>query len=201
MSTTVREVNGLHVVEGDFSGNPLWNADIAPTSLSQRTWNVWHIAALWVGMSVCITTYTLASSLISQGMSVWQAIGTIALGNLIVLVPMILNAHAGTKYGIPFPVLARASFGVFGANIPAMLRAFVACGWFGIQTWIGGSAIYELLRAIWPNLPASNASGAVAGHVAVSPASFYSGSSMSISSGRARNPSNGWKRSPRPFSS
>lgn len=158
MNTTVREVNGLHVVEGDLSGSPLWNPDIAPTSLAQRSWNVWHIAALWVGMAVCITTYTLASSLISQGMSVWQAIGTIALGNCIVLIPMILNAHAGTKYGIPFPVLARASFGVLGANIPAMLRAFVACGWFGIQTWIGGSAIYELLRAIWPTMPASSPS-------------------------------------------
>src|SRR6266581_5373311 len=98
MNTTIKEVNGLHIVEGDLSGSPLWNADIAPTSLAQRTWNVWHIAALWVGMAVCITTYTLASSLISQGMSVWQAILTIAIGNTIVLVPMILNAHAGTKY-------------------------------------------------------------------------------------------------------
>jgi NCS1 family nucleobase:cation symporter-1 len=158
MQATVKEVNGLHVVVGDLSGSPLWNADIAPTTMAQRSWNVWHIAALWVGMAVCITTYTLASSLISQGMSVWQAIGTIALGNCIVLIPMILNAHAGTKYGIPFPVLARASFGVFGANIPAMLRAFVACGWFGIQTWIGGSAIYELLRAVWKDLPAATAS-------------------------------------------
>jgi nucleobase:cation symporter-1, NCS1 family len=156
MTATVREINGLHTIEGDLSGSPLWNRDIAPTSLAQRTWNVWHIAALWVGMAVCITTYTLASSLISQGMSVWQAIFTIALGNSIVLVPMILNAHAGTKYGIPFPVLARASFGVFGANIPAMLRAFVACGWFGIQTWIGGWAIYQLLRAVWTQLPAGN---------------------------------------------
>ncbi len=156
MNASVKEVNGLHIVEGDLSGSPLWNADIAPTPLEKRTWNVWHIAALWVGMSVCITTYTLASSLISQGMSVGEAIGTIALGNCIVLIPMILNAHAGTKYGIPFPVLARASFGTLGANIPAMLRAFVACGWFGIQTWIGGSAIYELLRAVVPGLPPGN---------------------------------------------
>jgi NCS1 family nucleobase:cation symporter-1 len=157
---SVREINGLHTIEGDLSGSPLWNRDIAPTSLAQRTWNVWHIAALWVGMAVCITTYTLASSLISQGMSVWQAIGTIALGNCIVLIPMILNAHAGTKYGIPFPVLARASFGTRGANLPAMLRAFVACGWFGIQTWIGGWAIYQLLRAVWPQLPQGNPSAA-----------------------------------------
>ena len=160
MQTTIKEINGLQIVEGDLSSSQLWNPDIAPTSLDKRTWNVWHIAALWVGMAVCITTYTLASSLISQGMSVWQAIFTIALGNCIVLIPMILNAHAGTKYGIPFPVLARASFGVFGANIPAMLRAFVACGWFGIQTWIGGSAIYELIRAVAPGLPPGNPSAA-----------------------------------------
>jgi NCS1 family nucleobase:cation symporter-1 len=160
MQPSVKEVNGLHIVEGDLSGSPLWNPDIAPTSLDKRTWNVWHIAALWVGMAVCITTYTLASSLISQGMSVWQAIFTIALGNTIVLIPMILNAHAGTKYGIPFPVLARASFGVYGSNIPAMLRAFVACGWFGIQTWIGGWAIYQLLRAVSPGLPPANPNAA-----------------------------------------
>jgi NCS1 family nucleobase:cation symporter-1 len=155
-TVTVKEVNGLHMIEGDLSHSPLWNADIAPTSLERRTWNVWHIAALWVGMAVCITTYTLASDLINSGMNWWQAILTIALGNSIVLVPMILNAHAGTKYGIPFPVFARASFGVYGANIPAMLRAFVACGWFGIQTWIGGWAIYQLLRAVWPGLPQGN---------------------------------------------
>src|SRR5438876_3431112 len=153
MNTSVKDVNGLHIVEGDLSVSPLWNADIAPTSIAQRSWNVWHIAALWVGMAVCITTYTLASSLISQGMSVWQAIFTIALGNVVVLIPMILNAHAGTKYGIPFPVFARASFGTRGANIPAMLRAIVACGWFGIQTWIGGSALYYLIRVWFPSLP------------------------------------------------
>jgi NCS1 family nucleobase:cation symporter-1 len=101
-------------------------------------------------MSVCIPTYMLASGLIAGGMSWWQAIGTILLGNLIVLVPMLLNAHAGAKYGIPFPVFVRASFGVKGANIPAVLRALVACGWFGIQTWIGGGAIYSMLKILWP---------------------------------------------------
>ena len=101
-------------------------------------------------MSVCIPTYMLASGLIAGGMSWWQAIGTILLGNLIVLVPMLLNAHAGAKYGIPFPVFVRASFGVRGANVPAVLRALVACGWFGIQTWIGGQAIFAMLRILWP---------------------------------------------------
>ena len=101
-------------------------------------------------MAVCIPTYMLASGLIAGGMSWWQAIGTILLGNLIVLIPMVLNAHAGTKYGIPFPVFVRASFGVRGANIPAVLRALVACGWFGIQTWIGGQAIYSMLKIVWP---------------------------------------------------
>ncbi len=127
--------------------NPLINADLAPTTLAQRTWSTWHIAALWIGMAVCITTYTIAGGMIAQGMAWWQALVTVALGNCIVLVPMILNGHPGTRYGIPFPVLMRSSFGTIGANVPAMARALVACGWFGIQTWIGGDAIYQVLGA------------------------------------------------------
>jgi nucleobase:cation symporter-1, NCS1 family len=140
----------------DLSGSPLWNPDLAPTSVARRTWSTYNIAALWIGMSVVITTYTLASGLMQQGMTWWQAMVTILLGNTIVLIPMILNAHAGTKYGVSFPVLCRASFGVKGANVPAILRALVACGWFGIQTWIGGLALNALLAAAWPawaNLP------------------------------------------------
>ncbi len=132
--------------------NSLSNEDLAPVPLAQRTWSKWNIAALWVGMSVCIPTYMLASGLISGGMNWWQAVLTVFLGNLIVLIPMVLNAHAGTKYGISFPVFARASFGVHGANVPAILRAIVACGWFGIQTWIGGWAIYKLALVAWPAL-------------------------------------------------
>ncbi len=128
----------------------LYNKDLAPIPRERRTWGTYNYASLWVAMSVCIPTYMLASGLIAGGMSWWQAILTILLGNLIVLVPMLLNAHAGAKYGIPFPVLVRASFGVRGANVPAVLRALVACGWFGIQTWIGGQAIYSMLRIIWP---------------------------------------------------
>ncbi len=134
----------------------LINDDLAPVPTTSRTWNTWNYAALWISMSLCIPTYMLASSLIEGGMNWWQAILTIFLGNTIVLVPMILNGHAGAKYGIPFPVLARASFGVKGANIPAMLRAIVACGWFGIQTWIGGFSIYQIVRVWFPlfeNLP------------------------------------------------
>lgn len=127
---------------------PLSNPDLAPTRPDQRTWSTWHIAALWVGMAVCIPTYTLAAGMIDQGMAWWQAVLTVMLGNLIVLVPMVLNGHPGAKYGIPFPVLMRASFGTRGANLPAMLRALVACGWFGIQTWIGGAAIYQVLIAL-----------------------------------------------------
>ena len=126
----------------------LSSKDLAPTTPEQRTWSTWHIAALWIGMAVCIPTYTLAGGMIDQGMSWWQAVLTVALGNCIVLVPMILNGHAGTKYGIPFPVLMRASFGTIGANIPAMARALVACGWFGIQSWIGGDAIYQVAGAL-----------------------------------------------------
>ncbi len=135
-----------------YQNNPtdhrLINEDLAPISANMRTWNTWNFAALWISMSLCIPTYMLASSLIQGGMNWWQAIFTIFLGNAIVLIPMALNGHAGAKYGIPFPVLARASFGTRGANIPAILRAIVACGWFGIQTWIGGSALYQML-AVW----------------------------------------------------
>ncbi|MCA1584213.1 MAG: NCS1 family nucleobase:cation symporter-1 [Acidobacteria bacterium] len=134
----------------DLSASPLWNPDLAPTRLAQRTWSTYNIAALWIGMSVVITTYTLASGIMQQGMIWWQAMLTILLGNAIVLAPMILNAHAGTKYGVSFPVLCRAAFGVRGANVPALLRAIVACGWFGIQTWIGGLALHQLLAAAWP---------------------------------------------------
>jgi nucleobase:cation symporter-1, NCS1 family len=133
----------------DVAASPLWNPDLAPTPPERRTWSTYNIAALWIGMSVVITTYTLASGLMQQGMRWWQAMLTILLGNTVVLVPMVLNAHAGTKYGIPFPVLCRASFGVRGANLPAILRAIVACGWFGIQTWIGGLALDALLTAAW----------------------------------------------------
>jgi len=128
----------------------LSNADLAPTRVADRTWSTYHMASLWVGLSVCIPTYMLAASLVNGGMNWLQAVGTIMLGNLIVCVPMVLIAHAGTRYGIPFPVLARASFGTHGSNVPALLRAVVACGWFGIQTWIGGQALYTIFRVAFP---------------------------------------------------
>src|SRR6266705_2716354 len=142
----------------------LSNRDLAPTTPAQRTWGLYNYIALWFSMSMEITTYQLASSLIAKGMDWWQAISTILLGNLIVLVPMLLNAHAGAKYGIPFPVFVRASFGVKGANVPAVLRALVACGWFGIQAWIGGQAIYSMLVVLWPS---------AANHAGVSLACFF----------------------------
>ncbi len=128
----------------------LFNEDLAPVPPERRRWKVWNFAALWISMAACIPTYMLASSLIGTGMNWWQAILTIFLANLIVLIPMVLNAHAGTAYGIPFPVYCRASFGTLGANIPALLRAFVACGWFGIQAWIGGAAIHKILAVFYP---------------------------------------------------
>jgi len=132
----------------------LSNRDLAPTTRAQRTWGTYNYIALWFSMSMEITTYKLASSLIAKGMDWKQAVGTVLLGNLIVLAPMLLNAHAGAKYGIPFPVFIRAPFGVRGANLPAILRAVVACGWFGIQSWIGGTAIHSMLAIIWPSLGA-----------------------------------------------
>ncbi len=130
----------------------LINEDLIPIPASKRSWNTWNYAALWVSMSLCIPTYMLASSLIEGGMNWWQAILTILIGNSVVLIPMVLNGHAGAKYGIPFPVFARASFGVIGANIPAILRAIVACGWFGIQTWIGGFSLYLMFKIWVPSL-------------------------------------------------
>ncbi|HUF14229.1 MAG TPA: NCS1 family nucleobase:cation symporter-1 [Longimicrobiales bacterium] len=137
-------------VQGSAS---LSNPDLLPVPPERRTWSMWHLASLWVGMSVCIPTYMLAASMIGAGMT-WQAsLFAILLGNAIVLVPLVINAHAGTRYGIPFPVLARASFGTAGAHVPSLLRSLVACGWFGIQTWIGGLAIHALLSILWPVWP------------------------------------------------
>jgi NCS1 family nucleobase:cation symporter-1 len=143
-------VGDFVTTDDDLSDSPLWNPDLAPTSIVRRTWSTYNIAALWIGMSVVITTYTLASGMMTEGMTWWQAMATILLGNTIVLIPMVLNAHAGTKYGISFPVLCRAAFGVRGANVPALLRAVVACGWFGIQTWIAALALNTLFTATWP---------------------------------------------------
>jgi NCS1 family nucleobase:cation symporter-1 len=146
--------DGLHsgVLDAEtVRSSSLYNEDLAPIPASRRSWGTYNYAALWIAMSVNIPTYMLASGMIAGGMSWKQAIFTVFLGNLLVLVPMLLNAHAGAKYGIPFPVFARASFGVFGANIPAVLRALVACGWFGINTWIGGEAINAMVAVLFPS--------------------------------------------------
>src|SRR5215475_13374267 len=132
------------------SDSSLYNEDLAPVPQAKRTWGTYNYAALWIAMSVNIPTYLLASAMIAGGMSWKQAVFTVFLGNVLVLIPMLLNAHAGAEYGIPFPVFARSAFGVLGANVPAILRALVACGWFGIQTWIGGEAINAMLVALMP---------------------------------------------------
>jgi len=131
------------------SDSSLINDDLRPTTDAQRTWRWYHFAALWVGMVMCIPAYTLAASLIEGGMSAWQAVFTVFLANAIVLIPMLLIGHAGTKFGIPYAVLARSSFGTKGARLPALMRAIVACGWYGIQTWFGGSMIYTLLGVLF----------------------------------------------------
>ncbi|MET1076137.1 MAG: NCS1 family nucleobase:cation symporter-1 [Umezawaea sp.] len=128
-----------------ISGSRYFNPELAPVPLEQRTWTTYNFFALWMGMAHNIPSYTLAASLIALGMDWVQAFMTITLGNLIVLVPMLLNSHAGTKYGIPFPVFARAFYGVRGANLVALLRAFIACAWFGIQTWVGGLALHVIV--------------------------------------------------------
>jgi NCS1 family nucleobase:cation symporter-1 len=146
------QVSEIRELAEDVSGSRYHNADIAPIPRAARTWATADFAALWISMCACIPTYMLASALIADGMNWWQAVVTITLGNVIVLIPIILNAHAGTRYGISFPVYCRASFGIRGANLPAVLRALVACGWFGIQTWIGGDAIYKIAVIFSPSL-------------------------------------------------
>ncbi len=138
----------------DVADSPLWSADLAPVPARRRDWTTWNFAALWISMAHCLPTYMMAGGLLATGMNWWQALLTIGLGNTIVLAPILLNAHPGTKYGIPFPVLARASFGTAGANVPAVLRAIVACGWFGIQTYIGGEAVRTFLETAWPGFAA-----------------------------------------------
>src|SRR6187397_3409311 len=128
----------------------LYSEDLAPVPVAQRNWTTYNYAALWISMAHCIPTYMMSSGLIAAGMNWWQALFTILLGNTTVLAPILLNSHPGTKYGIPFPVFARASFGTVGSNLPALMRAIVACGWFGIQAWMGGQALHVLFSAFIP---------------------------------------------------
>jgi NCS1 family nucleobase:cation symporter-1 len=145
-----------------IAASPLYNSDLAPVPVHERRWTTYNYAALWISMAHCIPTYMLAAGLMSTGMSWWQALVTILLGNTIVLAPILLNSHPGTKYGIPFPVFARAAYGTIGSNLPALMRAIVACGWFGIQAWIGGEALHTLFTSLmpgWPTLLGSGFSG------------------------------------------
>jgi NCS1 family nucleobase:cation symporter-1 len=138
-----------------IEASPIYNEDLAPVPIAQRTWTTYNYAALWISMAHCIPTYMLASGLMTTGMNWWQALFTILLGNTIVLAPILLNSHPGTKYGIPFPVFARAAYGTAGSNLPALMRALVACGWFGIQAWIGGEALHTLFTSLWSGWPAA----------------------------------------------
>ncbi len=151
-------------VGADLAASPRFNEDIAPTKVAQRTWNQWHIAALWVGMAICVPTYTLGGVLTTYfGLSVGEALWAVFVANLIVLIPLTLNAFGGTKFGIPFPVMLRSSFGIIGSNVPALVRALVACGWFGIQTLFGGIAVHLMLAAIFDGWKALGGVGEVIG--------------------------------------
>lgn len=155
MSETIQHDDGRIELNADalesIKTSPLYNEDLAPVPIEKRNWTTYNYAALWISMAHCIPTYMLASGLISAGMNWWQALITILLGNVIVLAPILLNSHPGTKYGIPFPVFARASYGTIGSNLPALMRAIVACGWFGIQAWIGGQALQTFFASFIPN--------------------------------------------------
>ena len=152
---TQKERDGLYeltdAARAELSSSKYYNEDLAPTTLSQRTWTTYHITSLWIGMSVCIPSFTMASSLVVLGLSPWLAVFNVAIGNIIILIPIQLNSHAGTKYGIPFPVFARLTFGPIGAHIPSLSRAITACGWNAVQSWIGGAAVVSLVASIVPS--------------------------------------------------
>jgi len=155
----------------EISRSPLFNRDLAPVKISERNWTTYNYAALWISMAHCIPTYMLSAGLISAGMNWWQALITILLGNIIVLAPILLNSHPGTKYGIPFPVFARAAYGTYGSNLPALMRAIVACGWFGINAWIGGEALHVFFSALIPKWP-TLLGGPIGGHAPTAWLSF-----------------------------
>src|SRR5690349_6936422 len=159
------------VDESVIQSSPLYNHDLAPVPVARRNWTTYNYAALWISMAHCIPTYMLASGLMAQGMDWRQALFTILLGNVIVLVPILMNSHPGTKYGIPFPVFARAAYGTAGSNLPALMRALVACGWFGIQSWIGGEALQTFFTAVFPGWPRFLGPG-VGGHTTTEWLSF-----------------------------
>jgi len=174
MAATQRELpdGRVELVDaGALEASPLYNHDLAPVPVARRNWTTYNYAALWISMAHCIPTYMLASGLMAQGMNWQQALFTILLGNTIVLVPILLNSHPGTKYGIPFPVYARAAYGTAGSNLPALMRALVACGWFGIQAWIGGEALQTFLAVIIPGWPTLLGAG-VGGHTTTEWISF-----------------------------
>src|SRR5258705_3687359 len=154
MSETIQHPDGRvelnEVALRDIEKSPLYNDDLAPVPVAKRNWTNYNYAALWISMAHCIPTYMLASGLMAQGMSWKQALFTILLGNTIVLFPILLNSHPGTKYGIPFPVYARAAYGTVGSNLPALMRALIACGWFGINAWIGGQALQTFFVSLVP---------------------------------------------------
>ena len=162
----VTERNGLYELDAgpEVLDSPRYNHDIAPTKVHERTWNKWHITALWVGMSICVPTYTLGGVLTAYfGLSVGEALLAILLANIVVLIPLTLNAFGGTEYGIPFPVLLRSSFGIIGSNVPCLIRALVACGWFGIQTLFGGLAIHLFLGSVFEGWKSLGGTGEVIG--------------------------------------
>src|SRR6187399_2882467 len=167
------------VAISEIQGSPLYNEDLAPVPVARRNWTTYNYAALWISMAHCIPTYMLASGLMATGMNWWQALITILLGNTIVLIPILLNSHPGTKYGIPFPVFARAAYGTIGSNLPALMRAMVACGWFGIQAWIGGEALNTFFANVIPGWNALLGTG-FAGHTTTEWVSFMLFWSMNV---------------------
>ena len=161
MSTyTQREVGGLvELTEStlaELKSSKYYNDDLAPSSISERSWTTYSITMLWVGMAICIPSLALASGLIGMGVSPWLSVLNVALGNIIILIPIQLNSQIGTKYGIPFPLFARMTFGTIGAQVPAILRAITACGWTSVQAWVGGGAVGAMIGCFVPKFADQN---------------------------------------------
>jgi NCS1 family nucleobase:cation symporter-1 len=152
MTASVVIADGKHELSGELPRSQLYNKDLAPTPARLRNWGLYSFLAFWVGCCVVIPSWSLANIGLVFGFDPFTSVLVVILGNAIVTVPLLLNSHVGAKYGIPFPVFVRASFGTWGANIAALLRGIVACGWFGIESWLGGYAMYILLTVLFPQL-------------------------------------------------
>jgi NCS1 family nucleobase:cation symporter-1 len=130
----------------------LYNKDLAPSKTEGRTWGGYSIFALWTNDVHNLANYSFAIGLYALGLGGWQIMLSLAIGAVLVYLCMNLTGDMGQKTGVPFPVISRVSFGIFGAQIPALIRAVIAIAWFGIQTYLASVVLRVLLTALDPAL-------------------------------------------------